>query len=100
MFSGYGDAAVHGPLPPPGEHVGDAVGVGVGLPQGRSVAVNFWPVATGGFDPPVVSHPNSVKLVALCCIPTVRNLPVAEKGVTSPYVKSKAAGPLSYRFTS
>jgi hypothetical protein len=77
-----------------------AVGVGVGDPHGWSEAVNFWPVATGGFVPPVVSHPNSVNLVVSCCTPTVKNRPVAVKGVTRPYVKSKAGLPLSYRFTS
>jgi hypothetical protein len=77
-----------------------AVGVGDGDPHACSKAVNFWPVATGGFVPPVGSHANCVKLVVLCCTPIVRNLPVAVKGVTSPYVKSKAGVPLSYRFTS
>jgi hypothetical protein len=76
------------------------VAVGVGDPHGWSVAVNFWPVATGGAVPPVGSQPNSVKLVASCSTPTVRNLPVAENVVTSPYVKSKTGVPLSYRFTS
>jgi hypothetical protein len=80
--------------------VGVAVAVGVGDPHDASEAVNFWPVATGGFVPPVGSHPNSVKLVVLCSTPTVRNLPVAVKGVTKPYVKSKGGVPLSYRFTS
>ena len=63
-----------------GEAVVVGVGVGVGDPHGASVAVNFWPVATGGFVPPVGSHPNSVNRVVSCCTPTVRNLPVAVKG--------------------
>jgi len=94
------------PADQPGVQLGVAVavvvgvGVGVGDPHGASDAVNFWPVATGGFVPPVVSHPYSVNRVVSCCTPTVRNLPVAEKGVTKPYVKSKAALPFSYRFTS
>jgi hypothetical protein len=86
----------------PGVQLGVAVpvGVGVGVAHDASEAVNFWPVATGGFVPPVGSHPNSVNRVGSCSTPTVRNLPVAVKGVTRPYVKSKAALPLSYRFTS
>ena len=83
-----------------GVDVAVAVAVGVGDPHGWSEPVNFWPVATGGFVPPVGSHANCVKLVVLCCTPTVRNLPVAVKGVTRPYVKSKAGVPLSYKFTS
>src|SRR3954462_15365219 len=94
------------PADQPGVQPGVAVavvvggGVGGGDPHGASDAVTFWPVATGGFVPPVVSHPYSVNRVVSCCTPTVRNLPVAEKGVTEPYVKSKAVLPLSYKLTS
>ena len=54
-----------------------AVGVGVGVPHEVSMAVNIWPLVTGGLWPPVVSQPYCVKLVLVFFTPTTNWLSLA-----------------------
>ena len=62
-----------------------AVGVGVGVPHEVSMAVNTWPLVTGGLWPPVVSQPYCVKLVSVCLTPTTNWLSLAiAAGVIEP----------------
>ena len=65
------------------------------------MAVNTWPLVTGGLWPPVMSLPYCVKLVSVCLTPTTNWLSFATAaGVIEPYMNWNAGVPLSYRATS